>query len=76
MDPFGRRKLTATISVCGFNCKTQFLNLIYHGAGTVVHLLLLKFSMAMLVATCDLRDYLLVRDPYFALIYGPFRRSA
>ena len=26
--------------------KTSFLNLIYHGADTVVHLLLLKFSMA------------------------------
>ena len=29
----------------GFSCKTPFLNLIYHGAGTVVHLLLLKLSV-------------------------------
>ena len=28
--------------------ETSFLNLIYHGAGTVVYLLLLKFSMARL----------------------------
>ena len=33
------------IIVFGFSCKTSFLNLIYHGAGTVVHLLQLKSSM-------------------------------
>ena len=33
------------INVFGFSCKTSFLNLVYHGAGTVVHLLVEKFSM-------------------------------
>ena len=33
------------INVFGLSSKTSFLNLIYHGAGTVVHLLLLKGSM-------------------------------
>ena len=37
------------MNVFGFSCKTSFLNLNYHGAGTVVHLLLLKFSMVNLI---------------------------
>ena len=34
--------------------KASFLNLIYHGAGTVVHLLLLKFSMSRAVVVVQL----------------------
>ena len=56
-QPHQQAMQSMKINVFGFSCKTSFLNLIYHGAGTVVHLLLLKVSMCNVMCSLPTKQF-------------------